>query len=340
MNIDRINTYLIIQIVKNFLLILFIFFSIAWVLQITRLITISNFLHIEIFAIIFLSLFLIPNLIAVIIPFILIFTLLLCFIRLNRDNELIAILSMGLGLKPFKTTLILFSTFLLLIFIFLNFYFAPKIYEIYKNKEYELRNTLDFNKMASSNFLNLNRTTILDFNKINNQYIDIFIIYEDDKENIVYAKEGNIFTKNNQYNFQLTNGFKISFDKNEQIEKLEFLNYVLKIDNNNIRINKITDKNTFTIFDDYFSRNYLNISFKIIDVTLVLFIIFFFYTNNLRALNLKTSNNIYFSLISMSIIIINQILKNSEINIMNYTLSTFSILFFTLLISKIKNRYE
>ena len=176
MNIHRINTYLIIQIIKNFLLILFIFFSIAWVLQITRLITISNFLHIEIIEIFFLSLFLVPNLITVIVPFILIFTVLLCFIRLNRDNELIAILSLGLGLKPFKTALILFSTVILLIFIFLNFYFAPKIYEIYKNKEYELRNTLDFNKMASSNFLNLNQSTVLDFNKINNQYVDIFYL--------------------------------------------------------------------------------------------------------------------------------------------------------------------
>ncbi len=339
MNIHRINTYLIIQIIKNFLLILFIFFSIAWVLQITRLITISNFLHIEIIEIFFLSLFLVPNLITVIVPFILIFTVLLCFIRLNRDNELIAILSLGLGLKPFKTALILFSTVILLIFIFLNFYFAPKIYEIYKNKEYELRNTLDFNKMASSNFLNLNQSTVLDFNKINNQYVDIFITYKDEKENIVYAKEGNIFSENNQYHFQLINGFKISFDKNEQIEKLEFLNYVLKIDNDNVRINNITDKNTFTIFDDYISKNYLNISFKIIDIILVLFIIFFFYTNNLKPFNLKTSNNIYFSLFSISILIFNQILKNSEINISNYLIFIFSVLFLTLLISKIRNTY-
>ena len=53
--------------------------------------------------------------------------------------------------------------------------------------------------------------------------------FNDEKENIVYAKKGNIFNENNQYNFQLTNGFKISIDKNKQIEKLEFLNYILKL---------------------------------------------------------------------------------------------------------------
>ena len=67
--------------------------------------------------------------------------------------------------------------------------------------------------MAFSNFLNLNKTTILDFKKNNNEYEDIFISFNDEKENIVYAKKGNIFSENNQYNFQLTDGFKISVDK-------------------------------------------------------------------------------------------------------------------------------
>ena len=67
--------------------------------------------------------------------------------------------------------------------------------------------------MVFSNFLNLNKTTILDFEKDNNEYQDIFISFNDEKENIVYAKKGNIFNENNQYNFQLSNGFKISIDK-------------------------------------------------------------------------------------------------------------------------------
>ena len=108
-------------------------------------------------------------------------------------------------------TLLIFSLILVFTFSFLNFYLAPKIYEIYKFKEYDLRNTLDLNNIGFSNFLNLNRTTILDFTKINNKYYDILISFENEKENkenIVYAKEGNIINKNNQYNFQLKDGFK------------------------------------------------------------------------------------------------------------------------------------
>ncbi len=340
MAVYKIRKYLFFQICKYFILILFIFLAVAWLLQITRLFTVTNFLNIEVLDIFLLSLYLIPNIITVIIPFILIFGLLLCFIKLKRDNELIAILSLGFGLNPLKKTLSFFYMTIVIIFIILNFYLAPIIYEIYKNKEYELRNKLDFNKMAFSNFLNLNNSTILDFNKDDNEYKDIFISFKDDNENIVYAKKGNIFSEDNSYNFKLTNGFKISINEENQIEKLEFLNYILKIDSKNIKNNDIVDKNTFTIFDDYKSKNYLNISFKTVDIFLILYIIIFFYNNNLKNINFNTINNIYFSCSCICIIIINQILKNSEITIFNYILLITTTIFISFLISNIKQRYE
>ena len=108
----------------------------------------------------------------------------MCFIKLNNDNELIAILSLGDGLKPFRNTLFLFSFIILIFFILLNFYFAPIIYKQYKIQESELRNTLDFDNMVFSNFLNLNKTTILDFEKDNNE--------EEDFEIRVISEEGDV----------------------------------------------------------------------------------------------------------------------------------------------------
>ena len=340
MVIDKIKIYLFSQIIKYFVLILFIFLSVAWLLQITRLFTVTNFLHIEVLDILLLSLYLIPNLITVILPFILIFGLLLCFIKLKKDNELIAILSLGFGLRPFKVILLSFCLIIILVFSLLNFYIAPKVYEIYKIKELELRNTLDFNKMAFSNFLNLNKTTILDFTKKDNQYEEIFIKYDDGKENIIYAKKGNIVSINNQYNFKLTDGFKISIDENQQIEKLEFLNYILNIDHKNINSSEVNDKNTFTIFDDYKTKNYLNISFKFLDIILIIFVIFFFYKNNLRDINFNTLNNIYFSCSCICILIFNQILKNSEITIYNYIFLILAIISISLFASNVKKKYE
>ena len=336
----KINIYLFLQISRYFFLILFIFLSVAWLLQITRLFTITNFMHIEFLDVILLSFYLIPNIVSVIAPFILIFGLLLCFVRLNNNNELIAILSLGGGLKPFRNTLFFFSFIILFVFILLNFYFAPIIYKQYKIHENELRNTLDFDNMMFSNFLNLNKTTILDFKKNNNEYTDVFISFNDTKENIVYAKKGNIYDENNQYRFKLSNGFKISVDKENQIEKLEFLNYVLKIDKKTISKEVIIDKNTLTILDDIKSGNKLNIVFKSFDIILIIFIIFFFYNNNLKKINFEFNNNIYFALLCISILIINQIHKNSDVSLINYTITTSIIIFLSLTITWIKKRYE
>jgi len=336
----KINIYLFLQISRYFFLILFIFLSVAWLLQITRLFTITNFMHIEFWDVILLSFYLIPNIISVIAPFILIFGLLLCFVRLNRDNELITIVTLGDGLKPFRNTLFFFSFIMLFFFILLNFYFAPIVYKQYKIQENELRNTLDFDNMMFSNFLNLNNTTILDFKKHDSEYTDVFISFNDTKENLVYAKKGNIFNDNYHYRFQLTDGFKISVDKANQIEKLEFLNYVLKIDKKNIIKGEIIDQNTFTILDDLKNGNKLNIVFKIIDIFLIIFIIYFFYNNNLKTINFEFKNNIYFSLLCISILILNQIHKNSDVSFINYIITTSIIIFSSIILTWIKIRYE
>ncbi len=340
MFLSKINFYLFNQICKYFFLVLFIFLSVAWLLQITRLFTITNFMHIKIYDVILLSFYLIPNIISVITPFILIFGLLLCFIKLNRDNELIAMLSLGVGLKPFRNTLFFFSIIITILFTSLNSYLAPKIYKHYKIQEYDLRNKIDFENISFSNFLNLNETTIIDFKKKNNEYQDILISFNDDKENIIYAKKGNIFSKNNEFNFQLTDGIKISIDQDRQIEKLEFLNYLLKIENKNINNGEIVDKNTFTILDDFKNGDSLNISLKVLDVILIFLIIYLFYYNNIKRINFNSNNNIYFCAICISILIVNQILKNSEIVFWNYLIIISSIIIFSILISLVKKKYE
>ena len=90
----KINQYVFIQIFKSCTLVFFIFVSIAWLLQISRLFSyLSNF-QVKFLDILNLSIFLIPNLINVILPFIVIFGIIIAFIKLDKDKEIIAYYSL------------------------------------------------------------------------------------------------------------------------------------------------------------------------------------------------------------------------------------------------------
>ena len=80
--------------------------------------------------------------------------------------------------------------------------------------------------MVFSNFIKINKDTVIDFKKNQNLYENIFISYFDQKESIIFAKNGFIVNENDKFIFQLNKGFKLNIN-NSEIEKLEFDNYIL-----------------------------------------------------------------------------------------------------------------
>ena len=185
-----------------------------------------NNLSIEFFSILKLSTLLIPNLFNVTLPFILMFGLILAFIKLDRDKELISMFSLGISITEIKKSLYLIIIVLLIINITLNLFLSPYIYSKYKEQEYQLRNTIDFEKINISNFIELDANLVLDFKKDNKNFKDIFISYIKNGENIIYAKNGNIINAEEKIIFNLIEGYKLNI-LNENIEKLEFKNYKL-----------------------------------------------------------------------------------------------------------------
>ena len=211
---NRINLYVFIQIFKSCTLVFFIFLSIAWLLQMSRLFSIMNNLKIELLSIVYLSVFLIPNIINVLIPFIIIFGLLLAFIKLDRDKELIAMFSLGLSIKEILKPLFTSIAIIITIYLSFNFYISPYVYEKYKIKEFEIRNLIDLENINISNFIQLNSNLILDFRKENNIFKDILLSYTDDRDDIIiFAKEGNIINDKNNFKFLLNVGYKLNINK-------------------------------------------------------------------------------------------------------------------------------
>lgn len=335
---NKIDKYLFLEIFKGFLLIFFIFLSIAWLLQFTRLISLTNLIQVDIFTILYLSLFLIPNLISIILPFVIMFGLIITFLKMHKDREIISIYTLGLNLKSIIKPLLIFSLFVISIIITFNFYLSPKIYKEYKLREYEIRNNINFQKIIISNFIEINENTYLDFKKNGQNFEEVFIKFADEYDNLIFAKNADIIQSNDKFIFNLKNGFKITLIETNKIEKLEFDNYTLKIENKNYSRYDNVDNNTFDIFEDITNKNYQNIFNKILDSLIIFFIIIIFYIYNIKEYNFKIKNILIFIFLSTFILIINQVLKNITFNVIVYLIFISLLIFPSLFYNLIKNR--
>ena len=328
---NKIDKYIFLEISKGCLFILFIFLSISWLLQFTRLVSLTNLIQVDIFTILYLSIFLIPNLISIILPIVIMFGLILTFLKLHRDKEIISIYSLGLRTTAIIKALFFFTLISIIFLLFFSLYLSPKIYKEYKLKEYEFRNKIDFEKIIISNFIEINDNTFLDFKKEKQKYKEVFIKFKDEKNNLIYAEEAIITQDKNKFIFNLINGFRITVIEKNKIEKLEFENYKLNITNNNFSIYNNFDKNTSSIFDDIKNKDYLNIVHKITDAVILITIILFFYFNNIKFYKFNFYYLTIYLSFSSALLIFNQIIKNLEINYILNILIISSIFFVSLI---------
>jgi lipopolysaccharide export LptBFGC system permease protein LptF len=272
-------------------------------------------------------------------PFIIIFGFILCFIKFDKDKEIIAMFSLGVSIYQIKKPLIIFTSILISIYILLNLFLSPYIYEKYKNKEFDLRNKIDLNKINLTNFLKIDDNIVLDFEKKENLYHNIFINFNEknensenseNSENIIFAKKGYIENTNEKFIFNLVNGFKLNIT-NDETENLKFERYKLEFLINHSKKYEIFDKNSLTIFDLLFKKDYeygrslstteaenlyklfnILIISKIFDILNILLIIFLFYMYIIKKNNYNLREIFQFILISLFINIIHNIIKNTE----------------------------
>ena len=199
---NKINLYIFNQIVKSCTLVFFIFVSIAWLMQISRIFTMMNNLNIQFLDILSLSMWLIPNLINVTLPFITIFGLVLAFIKFERDKEIIAIYSLGLSTSEIKKPIIFLLVICIGISFLLNFILSPYSYDIYKKKEFDLRNSIKFENIDFSNFIKFNNNLTIDFKNENGEFKNILINITGINETLIYGNKGEINQTNNKISFK------------------------------------------------------------------------------------------------------------------------------------------
>ena len=194
----------------------------------------------------------------------------------------------------------------------LNFILSPYSYDIYKKKEFELRNKIEFDKINISNFIELDNNLLIDFENNNQKFEDILINFTNEEDNLIYAKSGTIIDEDNKLVFTLFNGFKIAVN-NEEIEKLKFENYRIEFPGIKKNVYKNFDKNTVGIYE---LLNYKKDSNKIIilqrttDILIILSFVLYFYLNIIKKNNYTHNNFFLFTIFTIFILITDNFLEN------------------------------
>ena len=308
---NRINLYVFSQIIKSCILVFFIFESISWLMQISRLFTITSHLQINSLEIFYLSLLMVPNLINVILPFLIIFGLVLSFTKLSKDKEIIAMYSIGLSINEIKKPIILIIFTSIIISLSISFIFSPFSYDMYKKKEFNLRNSINFQEIDFSNFIKFNKDLIIDFENENGEFKNILINITNENEVLMYSEKGEIDQNNNQISFKLINGFKTEIKENN-IENLKFDTYLANfpIDKNNT-YEKI-DPNTLSIFELLNEENKnsrIIIYQRLIDSLIIVSLCIFFYINIIKKNNYKLTNQLIFIVIAILCLLIDNLFE-------------------------------
>ena len=247
-------------------------------------------------------------------PFIIIFGLIIAFIKFDRDKEIIAIFFLGLSINQIKKPIIFFAIFISIIYILLNYFISPIIYDIYKKKEFELRNLIDFNNINIANFIEIDKNLILDFHKKDGEFRDVLIRFNDELENFIYAKKANIEKLKKEIVFNLYDGFKLTFKEGE-IEKLEFESYKFKFPTKNDNFYSNIDTNSITLFGLIKNKDYKSIFEKIFEPLIIVTIIIFFYFLKIKKNNYGIKKIFIFLVISITLIIVQNIIKNINLSL-------------------------
>ena len=306
---NRINLYLFSQIIKSCILVFFIFVSIAWLLQLSRLFNVMSHLQINSLEVIYLSLLMIPNVINVILPFLMIFGLVLSFIKLSKDKEIIAIYSIGLSINEIKKPIIIIISITIIISLYLSFIFSPFTYDLYKKKEFDLRNSIKFEDIDFSNFIKFNNNLTIDFKNENGEFKNILINITDINETLIYGNKGEINQTNNKISFKLIDGFKTEIKENS-IENLKFDTYLASFDIDEKKIYIKSDPNALDLFELLNDKNNKIIIYqRLIDSLIIISLCIFFYINIIKKNNYTLMNQLLFISVSIVCLLIDKLFE-------------------------------
>ena len=182
---------------------------------------------------------------------------------------------------------------------------------MYKEKEFDLRNNIQFENIDFTNFIKFSDNLIIDFENIDGKFKNILINIKDQNEVLIYAKDGEIIQTNDKISFSLVNGFKTEIKKNVK-ENLKFETYLAEFSIDEKKIYKKSDPNALDIFELLINKenNKIFLLLRLIDTLIIISLSIYFYLNIIKTNKFNISNQMIFIIISILCLSMDNLLEN------------------------------
>ena len=336
----KITIYIVFFQFKYLLNFLFILLGLICISQILRLVDLKFSLTNQIFDIMGTTFLVLPSYLNPLLPILLLISFFYFNFNLNSSNESL-IINQYLNHKN-KTLITLLLKIILIIFYILNYEcLSPKLYEIYKLKELDIRNNFKIGIPSSNEFHIGEDLSIFFKTNDDNQFSDVEALILKDNQ-FVKSKKAYIEYEKLGFNVIFINGIRVKMNKNEK-SKTTFEKFTYNIAKNNLEI-LLLDKEHFNTLEllesnqkDYKSEGHKRI------VQYLIFLVLIFLSNKIIYKNINKKmrdfKNIFLFMFLILIYLLNSFLiyeLNSEnINLfIYYLLSILGLFLFGIYILK------
>ena len=247
--------YLLKNLIKYFILILFTLTIIIWITRTIRYIYFITEYGIDFKTFLLIISLILPDLLNFSIPISIFLSIIFVYNKLIKNNELIILQNAGVTKNGFLFPPFVLSIFIMGFLYFITLYLSPKSNIMFETQKEEIRNNMMNVLLNNTNFNNFQNITFYAKEKEENKMSSIVFYFNDEKiDKILYAKNGEInntiitFNDGNiqefddglflrtiyfdKYSIDISNFYKIEYETSEEISGM-FLDDLLKIKNKN-----------------------------------------------------------------------------------------------------------
>ncbi len=227
--------YIIKAIFYPFIALSFVLTSLVWITQILKLLHLldrginsADFLKLVIL--------ILPSLFFMISPLISVLAVIYVYNKLQEDRQLIILRTSGLSNFAIAKPALIIATYITLISYYVSLYLTPLSYSKLKYELNHFRESYVSNIIIEKTFNQISKYITIYVDKKNtNGSLEGIVLFDNKvpkNHSVLFAKTGKVIMHGDVPLFQLQQGFRQSFDDNNNIVKLHFDNLLIEVQNN------------------------------------------------------------------------------------------------------------